>query len=159
MSWFVKSQIPLNWPNHCMPGSADGKPGHEWPSGGQYSVSPHLRVPKIQQVKTHPCTAKEGSCSKDFVSWRCGEEMSFLPLKLSLTCFCTGLLMSLPIRNHTLLFCSSCCSNNLYSLTTCTSQNHPSPNFKSSLYLFRVSSLPSSVAIASHQASLSPSVE
>lgn len=37
--------------------------------------------------------------------------------------------------------------------------NQPSPDFKSSLYLFQMSSLPSSVALASHQASLPPSME
>lgn len=80
-----------------------------------------------------------------------------LSLKLFLTCICMGLLMSLPIRNLTQLFCSSSCSNNPYSLTMCTSQNHPSPNFKSSQ--FQRSSPPSPVALASTQTSLSPSME
>lgn len=115
-------------------------PGMSGPVGEGIRSVPSKGYLKYSRSKLTPGSANEGSCSKAFVFCCCGEEMSFLPLKLSLTCICTGLLLSLPIRNHTLLFCSSSCSNNPYSLTTCTSQNHPYPAFKYSLCLFQTSS-------------------
>lgn len=115
MSWPGKSQIPLDQPNRCTPerlGALLANHSISGPMGNSLGLVPtkgHLKYSK-------PKLATEVHCPKAFASHSCGKETSFLTLKLSppgsLMYVCTGLLLSLHIRNHMMLLCSLSSSNN-----------------------------------------------
>lgn len=125
-----KSQITLDWPNHCTPerlGALLVNPGVSGSVGHTVGSVPTKGCLKYSRSKLTPAWPLESVVPKLLRLAAVGET-SFLLLKPgssgSLMYVCLSLLRSLRIRNHMTLLCILSCSNNPDSITMCTAQNH-----------------------------------